>query len=234
MAMIKTRILVIEDTADLCYELVDYLRFRGYDAHGVGSVAGMRQCLDQESWQVLVLDLSLPDGEGTAAAQYVRQCYGLNVGIVMATARGQVDDRVLGLQSGADAYLVKPVDLRELCAVIDRLAQRVQERLVRAPKMRAVNSQWVLLRAQHRLQCPDGQEVALTGTEYLVLDMLLLHPGEAIGRDILQELINPGSASPDTRWIDALIGGFRNKVREETGQELPLHTYRNLGYAFES
>ena len=70
--MIKTRVLVIEDTADLCYELVDYLRFSGYDAHGVGSVAGMRQCLEQESWQVLVLDLGLPDGDATVAAQQIR------------------------------------------------------------------------------------------------------------------------------------------------------------------
>lgn len=231
--MIKTRVLVIEDTADLCYELVDYLRFSGYDAHGVGSVAGMRQCLEQESWQVLVLDLGLPDGDGTVAAQQIRQRHGLDVGIVMVTARGQVDDRVLGLQSGADAYLVKPVDLRELCAIIDRLAQRVQERLVRAPKVSAVNSRWVLLRAQHRLQCPDGQQVALTGSEYLVLDTLLLHRGQAIGREPLQELISPGSTVLDTRRLDTLLSRLRSKVQQETGQELPVHTYRNLGYAFE-
>lgn len=232
--MMKPRVLVIEDTVDLCEELVDYLRFSGYEAHGVGSVAGMRQALEQEVWQVLVLDLGLPDGDGTTAAQEVRQQHGLDVGIVMVTARGHTDDRILGLHSGADAYLVKPVDLRELCAVIDRLSQRVTERLARSlAHANSANRRWELLRAQHRLQCPDGQQVALTGSECLVLNTLLEQRGQPVGRTALQELISPGSALLDTRRLDTLLSRLRSKVQQEAGQELPVRTYRNLGYAFE-
>ncbi len=224
-----TRVLVIEDTTDLREELVDYLHFRGYTVQGVGSLAAMHALLGStEPWHVLVLDLGLPDGDGTLAAQQLRQSVGLDVGIVMVTARGQLEDRLLGLHSGADAYLVKPVDLRELCAVIDRLALRVAAQL--ATPLAAT---WQVLRDQHLLQCPNGCEVPLTGSECLVLAHLLTCRGQVVSRDVLEAMFTAGSSANEMRKFDSLLSRLRSKVLEQAGVELPVRTYRSQGYAFE-
>ena len=220
----KTRVLVIEDAQDLCVELVDYLQFAGYDAAGVGTVAQMREALEHDAvtrpWQVLVLDLGLPDGDGLQAAQQMRAQRGLDLGIVMVTARGHVDDRIAGLRSGADAYLVKPVDLRELAATIDQLAKRLS------------TPGWGLDAGSRLLTAPKGQPVELTGAENLLLQTLMSANGQVLDREQLCRALAPSGDPTDTRRLDTLISRLRTKVEVQTGCVLPIQTFRNLGYAY--
>ena len=220
---------MVEDTADLREELVDYLALQGYAVQGVGSLAEMWRALSGEAWQVVVLDLGLPDGDGVDAAVALRQQHGLGLGIVMATARGLTDQRISGLRQGADAYLVKPIDPRELSAVIDRLGARLPSELEPQSKPQQA---WALLREQHALLCPNGTRVDLTGSEFLALERLMANQGSPVAREDLQNLYSPGSAGVDMRRLDTLISRLRTKVRQRSGLDLPVRTYRNQGYSF--
>ena len=120
----RPRVLVVEDEPDLRAELVDFLQFYGIDAQGVGDIAAMRGQLQQQTWDVLVLDLGLPDGDGLAAARRVRDSFKLALGMVIVTARGHVEDRIAGLTAGADSYLVKPVSMQSLRETVARHLHR--------------------------------------------------------------------------------------------------------------
>jgi DNA-binding response OmpR family regulator len=225
--MIPTRVLVIEDEVDLREELVDYLIARGYRAHGVASLAAMHAALQtDDGWQVLVLDLRLPDGDGFEGAQAVRLKHGLKVGIIMATARSMVDDRIRGLSDGADAYLVKPVDPRELCAQIDRVALRLQK----ASQQEVAG--WRLDVNELALHCPGNARVSLTGSEAILLARLLANPGRTVDRALLCQALGQGDTLEAARRLDTLVSRLRAKVRQHSPEELPVRSFRNQGYAF--
>ena len=225
--MIPTRVMVIEDEVDLREELVDYLASRGYQAHGVASLAEMHATLDADpGWQVLVLDLRLPDGDGLDGARAVRLKHGLKVGIVMATARSLVDDRIRGLSDGADAYLVKPVDPRELCAQIDQVALRLQKALPHAV------AGWRLDAAGLVLHCPGNERVPLTGSEAILVARLLANPGGTVDRALLCQALGQGDTLEAARRLDTLVSRLRAKVRQHSPEELPVRSFRNQGYAF--
>src|SRR5690606_21337740 len=115
------RVLLVEDNPDLRIEIVDYLSFCNYQVGSASSIEEMQHALQQGNWNILLLDLTLPDGNGLDAARNLRKQYGLKLGIVMVTARGHVEDRIQGITAGADAYLIKPINLKELRATIDHL-----------------------------------------------------------------------------------------------------------------
>jgi DNA-binding response OmpR family regulator len=239
------RVLVIDDAPDLLAELVDFLEFCGFDTQGAGSVAEMRSVLAGERWRkgtgpaVLALDLGLPDGDGLAVARELRREHGLQLGIVMMTARGHLEARITGLEAGADAYLPKPVAPRELRAVIEALAARLA---AAAPAAEAaasasgagqgVGAGWRIDPATLRLIGPSGMPFALTGAEARLLTALFEARGEIIDRDRLCRHLGHSASLDDTRRLDSLISRLRSKVEQQGGVELPLQTFRNLGYAF--
>ncbi len=225
--MNDVRMMVVEDAADLRSELVDYFRLYGFDVHGVNSIANMAAALEQSRWDVLLLDLSLPDGDALQHLKALRARYGLSLGIIVMTARGQVEDRVAGRALGADTYLVKPVDLRELSAAVDQLVTRLRP-LDGADR----NSAWQLNVSARRLRCPDGSVIELTGAEARLLAILLAARGETIGREALCRTTYGTTEVPDTRRLDTLVSRLRTKVDQQTGIPLPISTFRNIGYAF--
>lgn len=219
--------LVVEDAADLRLELVDYLRFYGMDADGVENIAEMNRSLGEKPCDVLVLDLGLPDGDGLAAAAQVRARIGLTLGIVIVTARGHVEDRIAGFSVGADAYLVKPVNPRELKAVIDQLLTRLRK----AGETPATPG-WRLDATTLQLFSPGGAVTDLTGSEARLLAHLLSVPGTVISREELCRHLPPGGLADETRRLDTLVSRLRTKVEQAGGVALPIKTFRNLGYAF--
>ena len=216
----QLKILVLEDEPDLCQELTDYLQFASYHAVGVGTAAALHDQLDQGSWDIVLLDLGLPDADGNEVAKQLRARFGLRMGLIMTTARGHIEDRIQGLNSGADIYLIKPVDMRELQAVINQLAKRMGL------------GTWTLDSASLRLRTPNGGNVPLTGAEVVVLELLLAQSGQPIDRVTLSRALAPGGDPNDTRRLDALFSRLRNKVEQHAKIELPVHTFRNMGYAF--
>lgn len=225
--MARARVLVVEDDADLRVELVDYLRFYGMDVDGAANIGMMTSLLDSSFWDVLVLDLGLPDGDGVAVARRVRERLGLKLGIVMVTARGHVEDRIAGFSVGADAYLVKPVNPRELKAVIDQLWGRLKN-----GRDKPAELGWRLDATTLQLCIPGGTAITLTGSEARLLANLFNTPGEVVSRDELCKGLPPGGAADETRRLDTLVSRLRTKVELVSGVELPIKTFRNLGYAF--
>lgn len=230
-AMNTVRVLVVEDDADIREELVDYLRFYDFHALGVADISALDRALSEEHWDVLVLDLGLPDGDGLTVAHRIRKERGLSLGIVMVTARGQTDDRVAGLDAGADSYMVKPINPRELKAVLNRLVSRL--RSVTPDALDTVTpGAWRIEHNPLQLICPDGKSVTLTGAEARLLTCLFEQAGDTLTRESLAAHLNPRQAVQETRQLDSLISRLRTKVQRETGLTLPLETYRNLGYCF--
>jgi DNA-binding response OmpR family regulator len=226
--MVFPRVLIVEDNPDLRIEIVDYLKFSHYETGSAGSIQEMEQALHNGNWNILLLDLTLPDGNGLDAARKLRNQYGLKLGIVMVTARGQVEDRIEGITAGADAYLVKPINLKELRATIDHLHLRVgmERRIART------SGSWRLDLQALTLICPNGGQIALTVTESLLLKTLLDAQGQPVTRDALCACLPPGSSQDDTRRLDSILSRLRSKAKKEAGVNLPIHTLRNKGYTF--
>jgi DNA-binding response OmpR family regulator len=229
--MTTPHILVVEDNPDLRIEIIDYLNFCHYKVGGADSVEQMRHALRNEHWDVLLLDLTLPDGDGLTTAKELRQVYGLKLGIIMVTARGHVEDRIEGISAGADAYLVKPINLKELKATIDQLGLRLNQQQLKTPEPR-LPIQWQLDQQGLELVCPNNERVALTVTESLLLNALLEQPGTPVSRDKLCDCLPPGSPHDDTRRLDSILSRLRSKTKKDAGIDLPIHTLRNKGYTF--
>lgn len=215
------RILVTEDHPDLQLELIDYLLMQGFAADGAACLASMNQKLLEHQYQLLLLDLGLPDGDALDLLAALRQQYGLGMGIIIVSARGQPQERVKALTLGADAYLVKPVFLPEMLALINQLAQRL-----------ATNSEtfWQLNPLKHSLKTPSGVEIALSISETAILACLLEHNGFQT-KERLQKTLTPYLEQHyDFSRLDTLICRLRQKVLHTTGTQLPLQTLRNKGY----
>jgi DNA-binding response OmpR family regulator len=221
-------ILVVEDNPDLRIEIVDYLKFCNYEVGSAGSVQEMEDALRYKQWNILLLDLTLPDGDGVYATKELRKRYGLQLGIIMVTARGHVEDRINGITAGADAYLIKPINLKELQVTINQLKQRLTGLVKPAPAI----PKWSLDQQTLELVCPNTHRVSLTVTESLLLKRLLDQRGQPISRDVLCDCLPPGSSFDDTRRLDSILSRLRSKTKKEAGINLPIHTLRNKGYSF--
>lgn len=223
------RVLVVEDSYDLRTELVDHLRHVGLDTHGVATARELFSHMAASSWDIVLLDLSLPDGDGLVAAHRLRRDYPQSLGLIIITARGQASDRIAGAEVGADAYLVKPLNILELRAVIDNLVRRI--RALQAPETRPPH--WVLSSGTLELTAPNGVTTVLTGSETLVLKQLLSSPSKTMSREALCSVLVPtGENREDTRRLDSLISRMRSKVQRDSETPLPIRSLRNMGYIF--
>lgn len=224
--MKNARILVVEDAVDLREELIDQLQFYGHSVTGAADIASMTRALKSQRVDILLLDLGLPDGDAQQMLEWIRHEFGLGIGIIIVTARGHVEDRVAALSSGADAYLVKPINLSELRATITQLTQRLPARDA------SHQSRWTLDNVELSLKTPCGRLVSLTGAETQLVDRLLEAQGEIVSREALCSHVYVNQQVHNTRRLDTLVSRLRNKVRRETGRVPPIQSFRNLGYVF--
>lgn len=224
MNQIKTSldVIVVEDDPELRDILVSGLRFFGHRVRGAGCGKALDAELATSPADVVILDLGLPDEDGIEIARRLRRDH--PCGIVMTTARGKLDERVCGLESGADLYFVKPVDIRELDAALLSLSRRI------AVPSRAA---WRFEPLTSRLVTPLGAEVFLTAHECILIRRLLDTPGENVSRgEIFKALKQPDDLYADKR-LETMISRLRAKVRAtDPESELPVRARHNLGYAF--
>lgn len=225
--MRATTVLVVDDNADLLTEIVDFLQLYGFDTLKAQSVESTLTTIESNHVDVVVLDLGLPDGDGLMALQRIRARHRLDIGVVITTARGQLDQRLCGHDLGADAYLIKPVDLDELRAVIVNVARRVA-----ALARRGDGRTWSIDLIRQRLTCPDGVSVPLTGAELQLLGVLLGSPGGPVSRTSLCRRIATTPDADGTRRLDSLVSRLRSKVARYSTVALPIRSFRNQGYAF--
>jgi len=215
------RVLVVEDEPDLLDAVVTFLNLEGMVADGVGTLAAADSWVRTHNFDILVLDLGLPDGDGLQWLS--RQSDWLDKGVVITTARGQEHQRIEGVRSGADIYLVKPVALEEISSLLQNLWRRLRGQ---------ADNRWLLQPLGWLLQPPFGHSVRLTHSELLVLQRLAIQPGSVVARQELVVALGQDPETYDYRRMEVLIRRLRNKVRESAGVDLPLETVHRLGYAF--
>lgn len=218
----NARVLVLEDESDLREATVAYLQLEGFRAVGVGSLAAAERLLQAQEFELLVLDLGLPDGD---ARLWLDQRADLrDKGIIMTTARGERGERIAGVQAGADCYLVKPVDLDELVC----LARNLLRRLLR----HELPQVWTLDSVKWTLQAPAACPVKLTHSELVILGALARRAGEPVSRDELATALGHDPLVYDPRRLEILVRRLRGKVGDALGFALPLTTVHGHGYAF--
>lgn len=209
------RILLLEDNVELRDELAAFLRGRGWAVSVAGSLGEFQQ--HGNSVQLAIIDIMLPDGCGFEAIRQLRE-RAPGAGIIALTARGSTRDVVQGLDGGADHYLIKPVKLVELAAIIGSLARRVP-------------ADWSLQACARQLVSPQGQGMPLSRNEFVLMQLLAQHGGPVSRRRIV-EAYGEHWLSYDQRRLDTLISRLRKRCRDRLGVDLPLKTEHGEGYSF--
>lgn len=226
-------VALVEDNIELREELTFGLTRLGFRVWAVESAAEFYQELSTRPCHVAVVDVGLPDEDGFSLSSRLRAVSA--IGIIMLTGRGHLEDRVRGLQGGADAYLVKPVDLRELAAVISGVVRRtwLTPSPLPAPAEVSLGADWTLEAAERVLVAPRGAwRLRLTASEYAFMEHMLRSFRQVVSRAEAADAIDPTRpADFDLHRIDMLVSRLRRKA-EEAQVELPLRAVRGRGYVF--
>jgi DNA-binding response OmpR family regulator len=222
------RILIVDDEPEMVRGLQDNLRFEGYQTLTAGDGERALALASAEAPDLIVLDLMMPGLSGWDVCRALRE-RGLDIPIIMLTARGEETDQVRGLELGADDYVTKPFSLRELLARIRAVLRRPGPR--RKIEFFAFGDSRLLPRSRQAFKA--GREVVLTRKEFELLHYLVEHPGEILTRDRLLNEVWGYERFPTTRTVDTHVLRLRQKF--EADPERPVHilTVHGQGYRFE-
>ena len=223
------RILIVDDEPEMVRGLQDNLRFEGYHTLTAGDGARALALAVSEAPDLIVLDLMMPGLSGWDVCRALRE-RGLDIPIIMLTARGEESEQVRGLELGADDYVTKPFSLRELLARIRAVLRRPGPR--RAIESFAFGD--ARLHPRSRQAYKAGREVVLTRKEFELLRYMVEHPGEILTRERLLNEVWGYERYPTTRTVDTHVLRLRQKF--ETDPERPVHilTVHGQGYRFEA
>ena len=232
-AMDKQRILVVDDDLRLRDLLVRYLGEQGYAVQAANDGAAMDKLLARERFDLLVLDLMLPGEDGLAICRRLRGA-GEQMAIVMLTARGDEVDRIVGLEMGADDYLPKPFNPRELLARINAvLRRRAPARHPAAPaRGEAFDFGEFRLEPGTRRLVRGGEPVALTSGEFALLHALVTHARQPMSRDKLMELARGREIGAFDRSIDVQVSRLRKLIEPDPAKPRFIQTVWGFGYVF--
>ncbi|MER2534135.1 MAG: response regulator transcription factor [Rhizobiaceae bacterium] len=224
-------IAVVEDDPDVAETLADMLSSEGYVPHLCQGATELDEALGREHVSLVLLDIKLPDGDGLSIAARVRASHGIP--IIMLTGRGSEIDRVVGLEIGADDYIVKPFSVREVAARIRAVLRRARPP---APPLLPVPNRgfrfqgWVLDIDRRRLFDPMNRDVTLTVAEFDLLAALVSAQGRVLSRDQLLDLTRRDNESVTDRTIDVLVLRLRRKIETNPAQPQFIRTERTIGY----
>lgn len=221
------KIALVEDNPDLRDEVEFHLSRLGHAVVGLPDGAALDAHLAHDEPEVLILDIGLPGEDGLSIAGRIRQSHP-QMGIAMLTARGQIEDRLQGLKTGADIYLVKPVDMRELAAIVDSLHRRIHRP---APPARPTLS-WALDRQTLELSSPTRRSVMVTPTEFKLLEALSHGTAEPVKRSALAAAIGHPEPDYDYRRLETSMSRLRKKIETYCEDDTVLRSARNIGYLF--
>jgi DNA-binding response OmpR family regulator len=229
-----TRILVVDDDRVVRDMLAQYLTEHGYEVALADGGDAMRQELERAVPAVVLLDVRMPGKDGLTLARYVREHF--DVGIIMVTAADDVVDRVAGLEVGADDYIAKPFDLRELRArlksVLRRLEAKATPAAPAAQPRRISIGKCSLDLLSHQLSDERGHEIPITPMEFDLLKVLIEHPNQVLSRDRLLTLTRNRDRDPFDRSIDIRIARLRSKVEDDPERPRAIRTVRGAGYMY--
>ena len=222
----KPRILVVEDELAISEPLADGLKREGFEPQVAGTLEEARAAFAKEVPDLILLDVMLPDGDGRDLAREIRRSS--DVPIVMLTARGEEIDRVLGLELGADDYVVKPFSARELTARIRAIMRRGK----RDDRRRPIDIGTLHLDPASRTVTKNGHPVELAAKEFDLLQLLMANAGDVMRREqIMDEVWDPHWFGP-TKTLDVHISWLRKKIEDDPVEPRYITTIRGVGFRF--
>jgi two-component system phosphate regulon response regulator OmpR len=226
----SAHLLIIDDDTRLTSMVGDYLREAGFEVTTAGSLAQGRQQLQSSSYDALVLDLMLPDGDGLDLCRELRaQARTRQLPLLMLTARGEPLDRIVGLELGADDYLPKPFEPRELLARVKALLRRSQPAASADDVLRFGRLEIDLGERVARL---DGKPCDLTGHQFDLLVVLAQSPGRVLSRDQIMDSLKGHPLEAFDRSIDVHISRIRAVIEDDPKAPRRVLTVRGAGYVF--
>lgn len=227
------KVLILDDEAEMQALLQRYLGNHGLGVRGVATAQQLDRLLTREAFDVLVLDLMLPDEDGLSVCRRLR-ARGETIPILMLTAKGDPVDRIVGLEMGADDYLSKPFDPRELLARIQALLRR--QGMLGAPLVErrgeCVSFGDCVLDLVARRLCRNGGEIPLSSSEYAVLAALVMHAGRPVGRERLLAMVHGPGHEVTGRSIDVTVLRLRRLIEADPSSPRYLQTVWGIGYLF--
>lgn len=233
MGQETSKILVVDDDMRLRALLERYLMEQGYQVRSAANAEQMDRLLERENFHLLVLDLMLPGEDGLSICRRLRQ-QGSLIPIVMLTAKGDEVDRIIGLELGADDYLPKPFNPRELLARIKAVMRRQTLEVPGAPAQQEAEisfGEFSLDLATREMHHGD-EAIALTSGEFAVLKVLVTHPREPLSRDKLMNLARGRDYSALERSIDVQVSRLRRLIEKDPANPRYIQTVWGLGYVF--
>ena len=230
------KILIVDDDARICRMLRSYLKREGYSVSIASDGEEMWQQFKAVDPDLILLDVVLPGDDGVTLARELRKSS--DVGIIMLTGKNDPVDQIIGLEMGADDYVTKPFDERQLLARIRSLLRRRQS----APAENDVQASaggdkvtfdgFTLDLFRHELQAPTGEQLTLTSHEFRLLEIFVQNPGGVLSRDQIMQRLYERDWSQTDRSIDVLVGKLRKKIESDPSQPKLIKTIRNFGYKF--
>lgn len=233
-------IMVVDDEPDIQNVLNDYLSGRGFQVILAQDGDSMREKLTQTIPHIVLLDINLPGEDGLSLARFLRS-QNYHMGIIMITGQGDVIDRVLGLEMGADDYVAKPFDLRELQARINSVLRRYQhnddndtaEAVKVLPAENTVKFGHCTLNTNmQQLMGSDGVEIAISTQDFELLYMFVTRPNRILSRDQILEYTQNRNWDPYDRSIDIRIARLRKKIEPDNSKPRFIKTVRGAGYIY--
>ena len=229
----SVHIVVCDDEADIRDMVSDYLRDKGYQVTPADSGLTLREIIGEKHVDVVILDIRMPGEDGLSIARYLHEHS--SVAIIMLTGSAEIIDRVVGLEIGADDYIAKPVDLRELLARIKAVLRRTsgRERAVESVETGTRSFQFGQCRFDldsQKLFDAGGAEIAITPMEARLLKVFAEYHGKVLNRDQLLELAHDRGWDPFDRSIDIRISRLRKKIEADASKPEIIRTVRGVGY----
>ena len=228
----KGRVVIVEDSLDLKESIVKYLRNKGIEAVGVGSAMEFYHEVATGRYSLAIVDLALPDQDGIVLSQYLRS--NTSMRIIILTSRSSAEDRISGYDAGADIYMVKPVDFRELLASVTNLLCRVDE--LAQPHGDAesaeANEGWRLDKRNWALVTPDGVRFRLTSKEYLFIECIASEKLSIVQRRTVLTTLGYEHSEYGNRALESLVYRLRKKLSPML--DLPIKTVSGTGYSLTS
>ncbi|MEJ8571458.1 response regulator [Microbaculum marinum] len=227
-------VVVVDDESEIREMLREYLSLKGFRVDCVEGGAALRRLIAEDPADLVLLDIAMPEEDGLSIARYLNANH--DSAIVMLTAAGDVVDRIIGLEMGADDYLPKPVDLRELLARIKAVLRRGTRSNTgpandNGPRMVRFGDCRLDIEA-HRLQDAEGMDIPITSMEFDLLKAFAEHPNRVLSRDQLLDLAHNRGWEPFDRSIDIRIARLRRKVEPDPAKPQVIRTVRGAGYMF--
>jgi two-component system, OmpR family, response regulator RegX3 len=229
----RRTILMVEDEESITVPLSEALAREGFDTEVAGTVAEALEAAGRVSPDLVLLDVMLPDGSGYDVCRELRR--ESRVPIIMLTARGEETDRVVGLELGADDYIVKPFSAREVAARIRAVLRRAGEPAAPARgagRPEALQIADLRLDPARRSATLDGEELDLTRKEFELLELLMREAGSVITRERLLDEVWDVNWFGSTKTLDVHVSGLRRKLGDDPASPRYLHTVRGVGFRF--